>query len=70
MDSIGIDPSAASMTKRTISGLILLVTIVDPEDLDTNDWSGITEEAWNRLHDAISDAGFTLNDIRWQGTDD
>jgi hypothetical protein len=39
---------------------VLLIIEADPDDSDETDGSGLTEEAFTRLSDAVADAGFTL----------
>jgi hypothetical protein len=39
---------------------ITLTLEVEPEDTDEGDRTGLTEEAFNRLSDALQDSGFGI----------
>lgn len=40
---------------------------IDADDVDQDDPSGLTEEAFDRLHVALSEAGFTVQDTFLNG---
>lgn len=41
----------------------VILSPADPDDADASDSTGLTEEAYNRLTDALIRAGFDIEDI-------